>query len=100
MRNTVQSVERALHVLSAFEGDGQELGVTEIAAMLDVHKSTASRLAATLAASGFLERAPASESFRLGPQLARLAALASGEQPDRARPGVEGTSDLTEVVAR
>lgn len=77
MRNTVQSVERALQVLTAFEVDGQELGVTEIAALLDVHKSTASRLAATLAASGFLERSPESESFRLGPQLARLAALAS-----------------------
>lgn len=78
MRNTVQSVERALQVLTAFEVDGQELGVTEIAALLDVHKSTASRLAATLAAGGFLERSPASESFRLGPQLARLAVLASG----------------------
>jgi DNA-binding IclR family transcriptional regulator len=76
MRNRVQTVERALQVLTAFEVDGQELGVTEIAALLHVHKSTASRLAATLAASGFLERSPKSESFRLGPQLARLAALA------------------------
>jgi DNA-binding IclR family transcriptional regulator len=78
MRNTVQSVERALRVLTAFEVDGQELGVTEIAALLGVHKSTASRLAATLAASGFLERSPASESFRLGPQLARLGVIALG----------------------
>jgi DNA-binding IclR family transcriptional regulator len=93
MRNTVQSVERALQVLSAFELDGQELGVSEIAGLLDVHKSTASRLAATLAASGFLERAPASESFRLGPEVARLAALAPAEQGDR-------TSELTEVGTR
>jgi DNA-binding IclR family transcriptional regulator len=91
MRNTVQSVERALQVLTAFEVDGQELGVTEIAALLGVHKSTASRLAATLVASGFLERSPASESFRLGPELPRLAALAgraegrrSGVRPERA----------------
>jgi DNA-binding IclR family transcriptional regulator len=100
MRNKVQSVERALQILSAFEGDGQELGVGEIAALLDVHKSTASRLAATLAASGFLERAPASDSFRLGPQLARLASLASGERGGRPRPSVGGRSELTEVVAR
>jgi DNA-binding IclR family transcriptional regulator len=78
MRNTLQSVERALRVLTAFESNGQELGVGEIAELLDVHKSTASRLAATLAASGFLERSPASESFRLGPQLARLGVLAFG----------------------
>ena len=90
MRNTVQSVERALQVLTAFEVDGQELGVTEIAALLGVHKSTASRLAATLTANGFLERSAASESFRLGPELPRLAALAgqtearrSGARPTR-----------------
>jgi DNA-binding IclR family transcriptional regulator len=93
MRNKVQSVERALQILSAFEGDGQELGVGEIAALLDVHKSTASRLAATLAASGFLERAPASDSFRLGPELARLAALAPAEEMDQ-------TGELTEVGSR
>ena len=43
--------------------------MTELAGALGVHKSTASRLAATLAARGFLERAPRSESFRLGPEL-------------------------------
>lgn len=76
MRNTVQSVERALQVLTAFEVDGQELGVTEMAGLLGVHKSTASRLAATLAASGFLERSPETESFRLGREVARLGGLA------------------------
>ena len=79
MRNTVQSVERALHVLTSFEVDGQELGVTEIASLLGVHKSTASRLAATLVASGFLERSPESESFRLGREVARLGGLAFGD---------------------
>jgi DNA-binding IclR family transcriptional regulator len=75
MRNTVQTVDRALKLLGTFAEEGEELGVTELAARLDVHKSTASRLAATLEARGFLERSER-EAFRLGPELARLGRLA------------------------
>ena len=75
MRNTVQTVDRALRLLGTFAEEGEELGVTELAARLQVHKSTVSRLAATLAARGFLERSDR-EAFRLGPELARLGRLA------------------------
>jgi DNA-binding IclR family transcriptional regulator len=87
MRNSVQTVDRALQLLQAFETPEQELGVTELAGALGVHKSTASRLAATLAGRGFLERAPGSESFRLGPELGRLGLLAA-----------RGGDDLVEVT--
>src|SRR3990170_918824 len=76
MRNGVQTVDRALQLLLAFAAEEHELGVTELAARVGVHKSTASRLAATLAARGFLERAPGSEAFRLGLELSRLGRLA------------------------
>ena len=46
--------------------------------MLGVDKSMASRLAATLANRGFLERAPESEAFRLGPEVVRIGMLAIG----------------------
>jgi DNA-binding IclR family transcriptional regulator len=75
MRNVVQTVDRALSILLAFEREGEELGVTEIAGRLGVHKSTASRLAATLEARGFLERSER-DAFRLGRELARLGRLA------------------------
>src|ERR687886_2300385 len=82
MRNTqpasVQSVDRALQILVAFEDDGGELRVTDLAEQLDVHKSTASRLAATLEAQGFLERADGAEAFRLGPRIVRLGMIAAG----------------------
>jgi DNA-binding IclR family transcriptional regulator len=78
MRNRVQTVDRALRILEAFDSEGQELGVSELAARIGVHRSTASRLVATLAARGFLERAPGSDSFRLGPLLGRLGMLAVG----------------------
>jgi DNA-binding IclR family transcriptional regulator len=73
-----QSVDRALQLLLLFEEVNQEHRVGELAAMLGVDKSTVSRLAATLVERGFLERAPGSEAFRLGPELGRLGMLAVG----------------------
>jgi DNA-binding IclR family transcriptional regulator len=74
----LQTADRALRLLLLFEEVGQEYRVGELAAMLGVDKSIASRLAATLANRGFLERAPGSEAFRLGPEVGRLGMLASG----------------------
>ncbi len=71
----LQTVDRALRLLLLFEEVNQEYRVGEIATMLGVDKSSASRLAATLANRGFLERAPGSEAFRIGPELARLGVL-------------------------
>jgi DNA-binding IclR family transcriptional regulator len=74
---TVESVDRALLLLLAFdEQEGGELTVAELAARLNVHRSTASRLAGTLVQRGFLERAQGAEAFRLGPALARLGLVA------------------------
>jgi DNA-binding IclR family transcriptional regulator len=77
MRNTVQTVSRALQILESFEGEAEVRGVSELAARLGVHRSTASRLVATLEARDFLERVPGSDVFRLGPRLGRLGLLAS-----------------------
>lgn len=74
----LQTVDRALRLLLLFEEVGQEYRVGELAAMLDVDKSIASRLAATLAKRGFLERTPGSEAFRLGPEVGRLGMVALG----------------------
>jgi DNA-binding IclR family transcriptional regulator len=80
MSNEVQAVDRALQVLLAFGAGDGELGVTELASRVGVHKSTASRLAATLARRGFLERAPGGDLFRLGPEVGRLGLLARGDR--------------------
>ncbi|MCA1717099.1 MAG: IclR family transcriptional regulator [Actinobacteria bacterium] len=74
----LQTVDRALRLLLLFEEVGQEYRVGELAAMLGVDKSIASRLAATLAKRGFLERAPGSEAFRLGLEVGRLGMLVLG----------------------
>ncbi len=74
----LQTVDRALRLLLLFEEVDQEYRVGEMAEMLGVEKSSASRLAATLANRGFLERAPGSEAFRIGPELGRLGVLSMG----------------------
>lgn len=71
---TYQSAERVLSLLASFEDGRPELSVTEIAASLGVHKSTASRLAATLERTGFLARS--GRRYRLGVEVIRLGTLA------------------------
>ena len=61
-------------MLAAFDDGHEELGVTELARSLDVHKSTASRLAAALERTGFLTRA--GKRYRLGVEIIRLGTLA------------------------
>ena len=68
----VQSVDRALAVLSMLARHG-ELGVTELAADLGVHKSTAFRLVATLEAHDLVEQVSDRGKFRLGVGVLRLA---------------------------
>lgn len=95
---TLETVDRALQLLLAFDGDGEpELTVAAMATRLGIHRSSASRLAATLADRGFLERAPGSEAFRLGPALARLARLALGGRGlvAAAREAMEGLAETT-----
>lgn len=78
---TLTTVDRALQMLLTFEISGQrELRVAVLASSLGIHRSSASRLAATLAQRGFLERAADGEGFRLGPVLGRLGLLAIADR--------------------
>src|SRR3954462_3190185 len=69
---TVQSVDRALSVLEILAAHG-EAGVTEVAAELGVHKSTAFRLVAVLESRGFVEQLADRGKYRLGFGVVRLA---------------------------
>src|SRR5687768_17583316 len=70
--STIQSVDRALTVLSLLARHG-ELGVTEIAARLDVHKSTAFRLVTTLELHELVEQNTDRGKYRLGIGVLQLA---------------------------
>jgi DNA-binding IclR family transcriptional regulator len=92
----LQSVSRAVRTLELVAEAG-ELGVTELGRRLGVHKATASRLAATLADRGLLERDPSTERYRLGFGLIRLAgaAMAGLDLVRTARPTLEDLAERT-----
>src|SRR2546428_1988281 len=71
---TVQSADRALAILAAFSSARADLGVSELAAELGLHKSTVSRLLAVLQARGLVRRD--GDRFSPGPELARLGMVA------------------------
>ena len=81
----VQSVDRALSVLEILAAQG-EAGVTDVAAELGVHKSTAFRLIAVLESRGFVEQLAERGKYRLGFGVVRLAGAAAA-QLDIAREG-------------
>ena len=68
----VQSVDRALTILEALARAGVA-GVTEVAAELDVHKSTAFRLMSTLESHDLVEQTGDRGKYRLGVGVLRLA---------------------------
>ncbi|HYM49470.1 MAG TPA: IclR family transcriptional regulator [Candidatus Limnocylindrales bacterium] len=74
----VQSLDRALEILDLLAA-GREMGVTDLARRLEVHKSTAFRLLATLEARGLVEQNPLTEKYRLGYGLVRLAGAVVAE---------------------
>lgn len=92
----LQSVTRAIWALELIAEAGA-LGVTELGRLLGVHKATASRLVATLAERGLVERDPVSEKYRLGFGLIRLAgaAMAGLDLVRTAHPILEDLADRT-----
>jgi DNA-binding IclR family transcriptional regulator len=72
----VQSVDRAGQILS-FLADQGERGVTEIAAQLGVHKSTAFRILQTLEGWHLVEQDGTRGGYRLGVGLVRLGSIAA-----------------------
>lgn len=95
----VQSVDRALRIVGYLaEANGADLSVTEIGRRLGVHKTTASRLAATLAHHGFIQRGPTTDQYRLGLRLVHLAAsaIADFEPIHVARPALRDLAAQTE----
>jgi IclR family acetate operon transcriptional repressor len=70
---TVQSFDRAVAILDAFTADRPELGVSEIARLTGLSRSTVHRLLVTLRRHELVQQLPNSRDYALGPHLLRLA---------------------------
>lgn len=72
-KSSVRSVERALDILLCF-ADATDLGLTEIAKKVNLHKSTVFRILSSLESRGFIIRNAKTEKYRLGYRIWELAA--------------------------
>ncbi|WP_396909715.1 IclR family transcriptional regulator [Mycolicibacterium sp.] len=74
-RYRIQAIERAVAILNAFTAEDHELGVTELAERLGLHKSTVHRFMVNLDAAGMVERNPRTGRYRLGMRIFELGGL-------------------------
>jgi DNA-binding IclR family transcriptional regulator len=91
-RYRIQAIERAVSILNAFSMDDPELGVTELADRLGLHKSTVHRFMVNLDAAGLVERNARTGRYRLGLHVFELGALVMQQMNlwDEALPFLEG----------
>jgi DNA-binding IclR family transcriptional regulator len=71
---SIQAVINAFRLLEAFR-DEDELGVTELARRLDLHKNNVFRVLATLEGLGYIEQCAEGGRYRLGPRCLELGEL-------------------------
>ncbi|WP_026574582.1 IclR family transcriptional regulator [Bacillus sp. UNC438CL73TsuS30] len=97
----VKSVDRALTIISLVSKRKEGMGVTELAANLDLNKSSIFRLLSTLADHGFIEQNPETKKYRLGYKYLELSSmlLESIDLRTQAKPFLEELeSQFNEVI--
>jgi IclR family transcriptional regulator, pca regulon regulatory protein len=94
----VQSVEKAMKVLTAFDGSKRQLSLSEIAALTGFDMSATQRFAYTLAALGYLFKDPDSRKYELSPRLLDFTYhyLTSNDLVSRATPYLQQLGSETE----
>jgi DNA-binding IclR family transcriptional regulator len=88
-------VERAITILHALGNAPSDLGVTGLSQQLGLPKSTVHRLLAALEQGGLVEQDPATEKYRLGVGLVRLAeqVLMRMDPQQAAQPHLHGLAE-------
>ncbi|RME85565.1 MAG: IclR family transcriptional regulator [Caldilineae bacterium] len=94
----VQSIQRAVAILRSFTETEPELSVGELSRRLNLHKSTVSRILATLQQEGLVGQNPVTGRYRLGLGLVSLAGVALGRLDVRgiAQPHLPHLVEITE----
>ncbi|TVQ40096.1 MAG: IclR family transcriptional regulator [Spirochaetaceae bacterium] len=98
---SVQSLDRALDILELLAVRPNGLGVTDVATGLGLHKSTAGRLLMALRQRGYLEKDPATATYRVGLKCVELAGahLDHLELKVEAKPSMYRLSEATGQTA-
>jgi DNA-binding IclR family transcriptional regulator len=97
----VQVMDRAFRILDVLAEQNQEIGLTELARRLCLHKSTAHRLLIMLERNRFVEKNPETAKYRLGWRLFELGTLAVTRLNVHtlARPCLERLVQITDETA-
>jgi DNA-binding IclR family transcriptional regulator len=74
-KEDIQSVYRALSLLSLFSRRHPHLGITEIGRMMSLPKGTVHGIVRTLSKMGYLRQDPATRKYRLGLKIYELGAI-------------------------
>jgi IclR family pca regulon transcriptional regulator len=92
-----QSLERGLAILSSFTAAKSLLGISDLARMLGLNRSTTHRYVSTLVALGYLEQDAATRRYRLGPRVIDLglSAINSMELREISLPHLQQLCDET-----
>ena len=75
------TVSKALSLLTYFNHGRTEIGLSDLTRLSGMNKATVFRLMTELQDCGFVEQAEGDRSYRLGPQVLRLAALREASVP-------------------
>jgi DNA-binding IclR family transcriptional regulator len=96
-RYKVQVIDRALAIIEVLAAEGPALTLAELAARIELPKSTVLRLLNVLQRHRFVEREPRSGDYRLGLKLVELGSAASAQLDfvERARPWLRRLLDAT-----
>lgn len=94
----VQSVEKAMKVLTAFDGSKRQLSLSEISSSTGFDMSATQRFTYTLAALGYLFKDPDSRKYELSPRLLDFTYhyLTSNDLVSRATPYLQQLGSETE----
>jgi DNA-binding IclR family transcriptional regulator len=100
-RYMVPGLARGLAMLSAFTAETPQLSLADLARAVGLTRSSAFRIAYTLAELGYLVRDEATKSYRLGPRVLGLgfAFLSSIEIVEVAQPHLMALRDRTQCSA-
>lgn len=96
----IQSVDRALRIITYVSQKKEGMGVTELASLLDLNKSSIFKLLSTLAAHGFIEQDPETKKYKLGYKYLELSSmlLESIDLRTQAKPYLKELEALTNEV--
>jgi IclR family KDG regulon transcriptional repressor len=96
----IQSVDRALTIIKLVSQKREGIGVTDLASIIGLNKSSIFKLLSTLVNHGFIEQDPETKKYRLGYIYLELSSilLESIDLRSQAKPFLKQLEDLTNEV--